>query len=433
MKSTGIPDRLPSAFAASGDRNDIADASTAATLSEGVATYDVGFPPLTRTPISSGGTPPAGQDVNGVLYDITNKLKWSDAGGSYPFDATFANSIEGYPKGAIVPSSDSTGCWLNTSDANVTNPEGTAASLTGWVPLDFYGTATVNLSAISVTMSCLDAAKPIIVLKGTLTANVYLYLPKWQKKWRIINNCTGSYSVILSTTGGSAAPALANGYSYETYCDGAGVYLLSGKLATKDSLTAADVGALSLTGGALTGNTSNTGWFSSSSTNVGYIANGLTQPNATSYNLVGYRLQANTTQYSDLYWYTGDGGSRCGIHVQDPSASAYFEFFYNGVFKAPGTIYAGSAFYQDDGNVYGAVWNGYLSTYIANSLANNLANCVTNVQLGTRVTLAHVSSMVTTPSGCVTTSSCGDSDNDISAQYAPIQIYRNGIWATIAG
>ncbi len=432
MKSSGIPDRLPNAFAHSGDRNDIADTSTTASLADGQATYDVGFPPLTRTAIASGGIPPSGLDVNGVLYDVTNKLQWHDAGGGYPFDAAFSNGIGGYPKGAVVPSSDLTGYWLNTTDANGTNPEGTAASVTGWVPLDFYGLASVSLASVSVTMNCLDAAKPIIVLKGTLTANVYLYLPKWQKRWRIVNNCTGSFNVILSTTGGSVAPAIATGYSYEIYCDGIGVYLLSGKLATKDSLTATDVGALSTSGGELTGAVSNTLGFTSTSTGIGFTATGVVSSGSGSsitYTLNGYRLFANTNQFSDTYWYNDANGSRHGIHVHDNSNDVYYEFFNNGDLKIPRYLYAGTAVYQNDGNVKGSLWGGYLSDYLNNALAA----CVSNVQLGTRVTISHVSSMVTTPTGCVATSASGDSDNDVNAQYAPIQIYRNGVWATIAG
>ncbi|ORJ23969.1 hypothetical protein [Rouxiella badensis] len=127
----------------------------------------------------------------------------------------------------------------------------------------------------------------------------------------------------------------------------------------------ATVGALALTGGNLSGNVSSSAQFSSSNGTVGFIATGLTQPSSTTYNLTGYRLAANTTQYADLYWYNGDGGSRFGVHVQDPTANSYFEFFYTGVFKAPGNIYSGEACYQNDGNIYGTAWGGYISDYLA--------------------------------------------------------------------
>ncbi|EIC83958.1 hypothetical protein [Serratia sp. M24T3] len=220
MKSSGIPDRLSTAFAANGEYNDIANSSTTTSLSDGVATYDVGFPPLTRTAISSGGKPPTGLDTNGILFDITNKLQWGDAGGAIPFDSTFAAAITGYPKGAVLRSSDFKGNWLNTIDANITDPEGTAASSTGWIPLAFTGSSAVTgLSATASTLTCLQAARDVVILSGTLTASIYVYFPAWAKTWTVVNNCTGKYNVICSTVSGTGI-TVPNGTSYQIRGDG---------------------------------------------------------------------------------------------------------------------------------------------------------------------------------------------------------------------
>ncbi|WGM01018.1 hypothetical protein [Arsenophonus nasoniae] len=56
-----------------------------------------------------------------------------------------------------------------------------------------------------------------------------------------------------------------------------------------------------------------------------------------------------------------------------------------------------------------------------------------NVQLGVRQVNPGFRGRWDTPSGCVITSASGDSDNWIDAQYAPVQIWKAGHWATIAG
>jgi len=174
--------------------------------------------------ISAGGIPPAGKDFNGVLYDITNKLKWYDGGGAYPFDATFASAVGGYPAGAVIPSSDFYGFWQNTIDANSTSPENSSGSVTGWVPHSFYGSASVSVSTANVTLPTLTAARNELILSGALTGNRYLYIPAWVKSWRIVNNCTGSYAVFISTPSGTITVQSYPGTTMNIRCDGTGVY-----------------------------------------------------------------------------------------------------------------------------------------------------------------------------------------------------------------
>lgn len=238
MNNSGLPLKITTAFA-SGDssRSTIPENGTSGstgTIATGAAAMDTGFPPLTRVPISSGGIPPHGEDMNGILYSITNKLQAYDAGAKYPFDSSFAAKIGGYANGAIVASSDLSGEWLNTVDANSANPEGTAATNTGWVPLAFTGASAVAISTADVTMTCLAAARPIIILSGALTSNRYLYVPAWSKDWIIINNCTGPYSVIVSTVGGTTTASIASGAISRVYCNGSSVTKLQGTSAAYD-------------------------------------------------------------------------------------------------------------------------------------------------------------------------------------------------------
>ncbi|HBR1087326.1 hypothetical protein [Klebsiella pneumoniae] len=224
MNLSDIPSRIAKLFAVNGSKNTIPVDSSSSTLSAGKATYDSGYPPLTMTAISAGGIPPSGQDMNGILYDITRKQQWRDAGGGFPFDSTFATAIGGYPSGAIIPSSDFSGFWQNTVNNNLVNPE-SAATGTGWVPQDFYGSSLVSISAANVTLSALQAARSEIILSGTLTGNRYLYLPAWVKSWRIVNNCTGAFKVVVSLASGSDTIDSMPGSTTDIRGNGSGIYL----------------------------------------------------------------------------------------------------------------------------------------------------------------------------------------------------------------
>lgn len=131
MKITDKPRQIAVAFASGTvDKNAIPTKATQETKEKGNASYDIGFPPLNMTAISAGGIPPHGKDFNGLLYDITNALRYSQAGGLYTFDSVFAQAIGGYAKGATVLSADGSKIWWSTVDANTTDPDG--AKSAGW-------------------------------------------------------------------------------------------------------------------------------------------------------------------------------------------------------------------------------------------------------------------------------------------------------------
>lgn len=222
MKSTDKPDRITKPFAVNGPKNTIAVNSSPTSESNGVATFEKGFPSITMQPLSAGGIPPSGKDMNGILYDISSQQQWQNAGLQYGFDADFATAISGYPKGAAVLSSDQTGYWINTVEDNQVSPEGEGEnrSLTGWVPGSFYGNAAVTINTADRWLTDLEAAKPRIVLTGTLTANRNLYFPKWVKNWTIENKCTGAFTVILRTDGSGSTITSIPGSVLNIHCNG---------------------------------------------------------------------------------------------------------------------------------------------------------------------------------------------------------------------
>lgn len=129
MQSSSSPKKISIPFANSGDKQPIPDVSQIGIVN-GRASYPDGFPPLTRTPISAGGVPPYGTDMNGVLFDISNAARWSAAGAPYKYDATFSASIGGYPRGAILSNSVGDGFWQSIVENNTSNPDSGGA---GWI------------------------------------------------------------------------------------------------------------------------------------------------------------------------------------------------------------------------------------------------------------------------------------------------------------
>jgi hypothetical protein len=223
MQTSSQPKLLPVPFADGGSKETIPVASQIG-ITAGRASYTDGFPPLTRTPLAAGGVPPFGTDFNGVLNDITAAIRWKQSGAGYNFDSTFSATISGYPKGAKLTNSTFDGFWLNTVDGNTSAPEAADASLTGWVPSESYGVTNITgLSGTSIALSSLQASKDRITLSGTLTSNIIITLPAWIKKWTVLNNCSGAFSVTMKTPNGTGT-AIPSGTNAIIQGDGVNIF-----------------------------------------------------------------------------------------------------------------------------------------------------------------------------------------------------------------
>lgn len=113
-------------------------------ITPGAASLADGFPPVTFVAVNAGGTPPWGQDTNGILNQITAGVQWEQVGGQPTFSATFANAIGGYPNGAVLQSADGTGFWRSTADSNKTDPDAGPASFAGSI-----SGATLTVTAVA--------------------------------------------------------------------------------------------------------------------------------------------------------------------------------------------------------------------------------------------------------------------------------------------
>lgn len=137
MDAADTPTKIPLKWAASAAAPYINAIPTASQvgITNGAASFTDGFPPLNFVPISAGGYPPRGSDVNGILQQVTSGLQWIQAGGLFSYDATFATAIGGYPEGAVVKSNLYSGLlWVSLVDDNIDNPDLTTTST--WRPFN---------------------------------------------------------------------------------------------------------------------------------------------------------------------------------------------------------------------------------------------------------------------------------------------------------
>lgn len=95
----------------------------------GAASLDDGFVPLNMT--TTGGVPPFGIDMNGILFVISSWAAFF-AAGQYPaYDATLQTAMGGYAQGARVQqAANPLAFWTSAVSANMTNPDTGGA---GWI------------------------------------------------------------------------------------------------------------------------------------------------------------------------------------------------------------------------------------------------------------------------------------------------------------
>ena len=114
------PKLLSKPWATDGLKNDIPTVRGTG-LAQEAATYTEGFPSITMTPISVGGKPPSGKDMNGILYEVSAHIVYTNKGQRYCFDQTFCTSIGGYPKGAVLMNDAGTAEYISLIDRNTAN------------------------------------------------------------------------------------------------------------------------------------------------------------------------------------------------------------------------------------------------------------------------------------------------------------------------
>ena len=166
MEDANIPTKLATPFASETDSGNITSPFPVTAQLGGLASLETGFADINSALVASGGIPPWGKDMNGILNLITQAIQWMQAGGQWPYDGTFQTTVGGYAKGSIVQSAVNPGnFWFSTVDNNAANPDTGGA---GWVPwpLVYYAVDTGTVNAL---VGAFPTAVPLAAIRvGTI-------------------------------------------------------------------------------------------------------------------------------------------------------------------------------------------------------------------------------------------------------------------------
>lgn len=224
MSGAPLPPVIPEPFGNNADPSNITIPPDT-TSDPGRASFSLGFPPLTMTPVAAGGKPPFGQDVNGILNVDSAHAYFTQAGQIRPFSTDVSTVISGYAVGARVASTDGQTIWYNLVAGNTTDPDGGSAA--GWTALFTYGGAAVTgLTGGTVVLTPVQWKHPIISLSGAMTSNLVIVLPNLAVEWLIVNLTSGAFTTTVRTAGGTGVTVPQGGASNPVgvYGDGTNIY-----------------------------------------------------------------------------------------------------------------------------------------------------------------------------------------------------------------
>ena len=136
------PEFLPSVFAKDGDANKIPATNDG---TAGLASFALGFPQITQTPIAQGGIPPQRMDFNGIFKRITEFLMYVQSGGVFAYDAT-----QSYDTGAFVISGDTYYKCIKANGPDDAHAPGETAYWDLLIPADIVQEVTAAAGQLTV-------------------------------------------------------------------------------------------------------------------------------------------------------------------------------------------------------------------------------------------------------------------------------------------
>lgn len=198
MKQSSFPAKFALPFAGSAGAAYIRTIPQASQIgvSAGAASLTDGFPPVTFDPVSAGGTPPSGADMNGILNWVTSVLQAYQSGYFGAWDGTFATSIGGYPMNAIVSGSTAGVYYVSTTDDNMTTP---GASGAAWQSLFTGLQASLGFTPVQQGGGVYQAATKVMLGQDTTFSGLrYSYIDKTTGALTDGGYLISSYGTILS-------------------------------------------------------------------------------------------------------------------------------------------------------------------------------------------------------------------------------------------
>lgn len=176
MATINQPNILPSAFAENGDKNNIPATNNGGS---GLASWNLGFPPITAQPLSQGGVPPQRNDFNGILNQMSKFLMFIQNGGVFAYNTSFD-----YQPPAIVWGNNNYYKCVATNGPNTSNGVQSLTNRNYWValgdPLTNYPVGSIYMSVNSTSPSTLFGgtweampAGRVLLAQGTASWGTY--------------------------------------------------------------------------------------------------------------------------------------------------------------------------------------------------------------------------------------------------------------------
>jgi hypothetical protein len=169
----------------------------------GNASLNDGFTPLNMTPITEGGIPPSGADMNGILFLISSNVAALSAGQILNvFDSVYATAIGGYNAGAqVLDATSALRRWTSFIAANTTDPATTPANWVSSTPILSTSAPTAGTHADNVLAGPSDFFLDVSTAAGAITLNGFIAQRDGQKL--VISN-TGANALNIGALAGAA-------------------------------------------------------------------------------------------------------------------------------------------------------------------------------------------------------------------------------------
>lgn len=198
------PSKIPRAWAWNGDINTIPDLDPG----NGLASWELGYPIETQTPISAGGTPPRRQDMNGALNALSNHSLWYQQGGLWEYDAYTDYEVGNH----ILQNGSLYYCIAANGPSGTVKSPGADTSETYWKPIIFANGRHPDPDHLlaPAVLQVLQAVYPvgsIYCSYGSTSPATLFGFGSWTKiEGRFLLGANSTYG--LGSTGGAATVTL---------------------------------------------------------------------------------------------------------------------------------------------------------------------------------------------------------------------------------
>lgn len=147
------PDNLSEYWANGASTTYVNDIPVDAPVDPQLASFELGFPPITMTPQASGGLPPFGQDMNGILKVLSEHTRFQNSGGRYRFDSALATILGGYDAGTVLQANDGLREYVSFVNNNLDDFNSDPSSIgVTWLPYNLRSIVADSVTPGYITL-----------------------------------------------------------------------------------------------------------------------------------------------------------------------------------------------------------------------------------------------------------------------------------------